>query len=236
MPKRASSLLIALAAPAACALASEAPETTTTQAIRGGEAESGMPAVGLVTFGSRYCTGTLIAPDVVLTAAHCITSAPTTFLTTEGTPVATRAHAVAEKKPYPSWTPLGCPNPTRDVALLRLAEPITNVDPVPFGAPPSRGETCTAAGFGRHGAVERRKRSGTSRIDDVIGNTVRVTWGDALAHAGDSGSPLLCDDVIVATASCHNDGDGATHQVEYYQRIDHAKSWIDATLTEWRAR
>lgn len=196
---------------------------TTRDSIRGGEAESGMPAVGLVAFGSSYCTGTLIAPNVVLTAAHCIGPLPTTF---DGRPV-------SEKLPYPSYVNLGCPNPTRDIGLLRLATPITSIAPMDWGASPAKEETCTVVGFGRYDGMERRKRSGTSRIVDVTGNAVKVTWGDALANAGDSGGPLVCGDQIVATAACHTDGDGPSHRHEYYQRIDEARGWIEKTIAAW---
>lgn len=182
-----------------------------------------MPAVGLIAFGNAYCTGTLIAPNVVLTAAHCISQLPTTF---DGRPV-------TDKLAYPSWLSLSCPNPTRDIGLLRLATPVTTAPPLAWGGSPTKGADCTVVGFGKYNGTERKKRSGTSHVLDVTGNAVKVTWGDALANAGDSGGPLICDDVIVATAACHTDGDGPSHRVEYYQRIDEPQTWIKKTIDAW---
>lgn len=76
-PLLACALLIA---PACTAPESEAPELTTAElAIKGGSINYDDTAVvGMVSFGGGgfgICTGTLIAPNLVLTARHCI--APT---------------------------------------------------------------------------------------------------------------------------------------------------------------
>ncbi len=47
--------------------------------IVGGELERDHPAVGALTwFGEAFCTGTLVRPDVVVTAAHCLAEADDT--------------------------------------------------------------------------------------------------------------------------------------------------------------
>src|SRR3989442_15248218 len=53
--------------------------------IQGGKPDSGDPAVGLLWMQSGgFCTGTLIAPQVVLTAPHCVNETVATFYTGRG--------------------------------------------------------------------------------------------------------------------------------------------------------
>src|SRR5882762_9310262 len=45
----------------------------TSGAIQGGAADSAHPEVGIIyTTDDSFCSGTLIAPTVVLTAGHCV--------------------------------------------------------------------------------------------------------------------------------------------------------------------
>ncbi len=132
------------------------------QRIQGGEADTADLAVGLIHFpGGGFCTGTLVAPDIVLTAGHCVTETSDFFYTGTGveTPdyqgdasVGTMTpHAVAEVKRFPTFTYFEtCPNPALDMGLIKLKEPITDIAPVRFGGTPFVGMTCRAIGFGTH--------------------------------------------------------------------------------------
>lgn len=104
----------------------------------------GWEAVGRIEIGSNgYCTGVLIAPRLVLTAAHCIYSrqgdlVDATDLTfraglRDGTSIAERT--VARAVAHPGYEPgrgYGADNIRHDAALLELGEPIPSALANPF--------------------------------------------------------------------------------------------------------
>lgn len=103
-------------------------------------------AVGRLNIaGNRYCTGTLVAPDLVLTAAHCVFHPLTLHLAHPGDIVflagyrqrdyaaLRRAVAVAVMPEYRPGRGLYNTDPGHDLALLRIDPPIpaAEVEPIP---------------------------------------------------------------------------------------------------------
>ncbi|SHG79334.1 V8-like Glu-specific endopeptidase [Cognatiyoonia sediminum] len=114
-------------------------------------------AVGQLVKGrigtQSVCTATLVAPDVILTAAHCVNGAKNetpsglrqyTFAAgwNKGEAFATRS--ISEIIVPRSYVPGGedrLRNLNSDWALVRLSDPITNIEPVPIVPLPGPWET-----------------------------------------------------------------------------------------------
>lgn len=90
-----------------------------------------------------YCSGTLIAPDVVLTAGHCAKIGPLQVIanTVDFSKSGGVRANVASTKAYTSW------QTSYDVAVVMLASPIKGITPRKVGTP------CTFDGFARNTPV-----------------------------------------------------------------------------------
>ena len=137
------------------------------------------PSVGRLLFATddtftRFngiCSATLIAPDFVLTAAHCIDTQQGQAFQING-----EQRTVVERIPHPRYT--GRINGGYDIGLARLSAPITTVTP----ATRSRSQDfipreATIVGFGATGngitgiaASSGTKRAGTNVLDSVAVN------------------------------------------------------------------
>src|SRR4051794_38218213 len=77
------------------------------------------------------CGGTLVAPDRVLTAAHCLTGTSAADL--GAVSAGGQTSPVAHIAMHPQWRHRNGENYLDDVALVQLAAPITGVAPVALG-------------------------------------------------------------------------------------------------------
>jgi hypothetical protein len=183
-----------LLAAAGCAIDPDLEPATARQALVGGEATAGDPAIValLDAHGGLACTGVLVAADAVVTAAHCLvdTPRPRVFFGAEvggtGQIVDAVGHTI---DPAYRVGEVGS-----DLGLLVLAEP-SSVAPLPLASPPAAGTPVRLVGFGADGATDYesagRKRTGGAHLEAVVADHVRVVPDPAQPCGGDSGAPAL---------------------------------------------
>ncbi|MDR6872925.1 secreted trypsin-like serine protease [Bosea sp. BE125] len=202
MTLRAIALATALVAAASPALAVVG---GTTSRDAGGMRAS---TLRVETSRGELCSGAAIAPELVLTAAHCLMGGGSVRIVSLDPHFRARRHAVIAVLPHPSFVPGTTPRtqPGADLAVLRLASPLPpDIEPLSLGGGLWQGEAVTMAGYGL--AIEDNK--GTARRlretplvnagNYTTANTVKVavdtqTKGEspgAGACRGDSGGPVL---------------------------------------------
>ena len=184
--------------------------------IVNGSNEPGFPAVGWLQSAGGLCTATLIGCQTVLTAAHCLCTDPRTgndlapaecasagLLGTADKAVFFHdagVFAVSSVVVHPERDPGSeSSNPLHDLAVIRLATPVTGIAPAVINqnAAIASGVTGTIVGFGlTSGSASDLgiKRSGaiTTSPCDIPGH---VCWefsgSQSNTCSGDSGGPLF---------------------------------------------
>jgi V8-like Glu-specific endopeptidase len=199
---RLSPVLVAVLVGAGCAVE---PGRTAAQIV-GGVIDTGDEAV--VAIGVRrvdcdeplavHCTGTLVGPRLVLTAAHCVSDPRlgTNLEVMFGSDVASsgsRFVRVTQAVRHPDYHGDG---DDADLAVLVL-ESEAPVAPVALGDQPLDGmvgASVRIVGFGVTGPSDGAigtKRSGTSTVAEVLDRVFRTVPGTSLTCQGDSGGPLF---------------------------------------------
>jgi hypothetical protein len=188
----------------------------------------------------EYCTGTLVGPKTVVTAAHCVQGFGNYFAATgDSVDIRRQTVRIVSQTKHPNYSR------DYDFGVLQLAAPILNVSPIPINekpfGPASVGLSIRHVGFGNTSAANGGTGNGTKRevtysVRQVLPLRIESGANGKQTCQGDSGGPALSvmpGDSTESLVGVVSYGDQDCLYEGWDGRVDAVAPWIRTVMAQW---
>lgn len=161
-----------------------------------GTAASTSPVIKILLDNQQHCTGTYVAANTILTAAHCLENITCDNLSVKNSGGSQTIRA-SECIMHPNYGEETFPAQINDVAIIKLPNDFDGITPAKVNIESAAvGDDAAFAGYGRNENDDAKLRATFNQISEVLTEAISTFYvrgddNEGTTCSGDSGGPLF---------------------------------------------